>query len=373
MNAEIESRPCRAPGFFSPVGLHRVHRRRTARLASILLIAASLASVGARAEDSSARVPARFGDDAFEEEFEKGEMLLRNGQYEEALKAYKKANGMRNKKCAECLWGMARAYDGLGAYRNVIESAERVLEYASDDTLLRARAHNLKAVALIALSEGKDEKKLKAAEAELRQALQLKADLSIVRFNLGVVLLKQNRDAEGIAELRAYLKAEDRGRTAEEARKMIENPRRGREAFAPEFSLTSVQGEYISLEDLQGKIVLLDFWGTWCPPCVDSVPSLRQINKKFAGELFVMIAVSSDSDEEKWREFIAKNKMNWPQYLDRDSKIQRTFRVDVFPTYVLIDQEGVVRYRSTGGSWMKNAFLEEHIRKLLKSLAKRSG
>src|SRR5215218_1784706 len=100
---------------------------------------------------------------------------------------------------------------------------------------------------------------------------------------------------------------------------MAENPRRARENYAPDFSFTSSEGEHIALGDLRGKVVLLDFWGTWCPPCVDSVPELRTLHKCYSNEpWFVLIGISSDNDEEKWQEFTVKNKMIWPQYRDRD-------------------------------------------------------
>jgi thioredoxin family protein len=95
------------------------------------------------------------------------------------------------------------------------------------------------------------------------------------------------------------------------------------------------------------------------------------LNKKFAKESsFVMISVSSDGDEDKWKDFIAKEKMVWVQYLDRDRKVQRAFRIDRFPTYILLDPDGVIRYRSTGMSFDKEALLEDAVKKQIKSLAK---
>jgi peroxiredoxin len=129
--------------------------------------------------------------------------------------------------------------------------------------------------------------------------------------------------------------------------------------------------EHIELEDLQGKVVLLDFWGTWCPPCVESVPELRNLHKKYSKEpSFVLIGISSDSDEEVWREFTTKNKMVWPQYRDKDRRIQRAFGVRAFPTYIVIDHEGIVRHRSVGMTWSRAASLDEAIRKQVKIVAK---
>jgi thiol-disulfide isomerase/thioredoxin len=126
----------------------------------------------------------------------------------------------------------------------------------------------------------------------------------------------------------------------------------------------------MSLDELRGKVVLLDFWGTWCPPCVASLPGLRDLNKKFAHEKFVMISVSNDGDAEKWKTFVGKEKMVWPQYLDRDRKMQRIFAVQAFPTYILLDPEGLIKYRAVGLSLEKEANLVEAINKQIKLLAK---
>src|SRR4030095_9812371 len=155
------------------------------------------------------------------------------------------------------------------------------------------------------------------------------------------------------------------------ARKLIENPRRAREPFAPDFSFTTAEGEFVSLDELKGKVVLLDFWGTWCGPCVASVPALRDLNKKYAKESgVVMLGVSSDGDEDKWKTFTAKEKMVWPQYLDRDHAVQRAFAVRAFPTYIVIDAEGIVRYRDVGTSFEREANLTSAINKEIKRLAK---
>lgn len=312
------------------------------------------------------------GDDlAYETELQKGSDLLRRREYEDALKSFKRANEMRGKKSPACFFGMAQAYFGLEAFKNVAESCDKIIELAGNDNQLRAQAHNLKGIALQRHSEGKDEKKLREAETVLRQGLALNADVPTLHFNLGYVLMQLNRDPEGIAELQKYLAFKLSDDEAERTRKIIENPRRAREAFAPDFSITTAEGEHLTLEDLKGKVVVLDFWGTWCPPCVASVPSLRGLHKRYAKEpSFVLIGVSSDAEEETWREFTTKNKMIWPQYWDRDRRVQRAFNVRAFPTYIVIDHEGIIRFRTSGTSWEGSAYLDDAIKKQVKIVAK---
>ena len=322
----------------------------------------------------SIRLPAASSqgtEESYDSEFHKGMDLLRRRRWEDALKSFKRANDMRNKQSAECFYGMAQAYQGLEAYKNVAESCDRMIELSAGDTKTQAMGYNLKGIALQAQADVKDQKKLQEAEAAFRQGLALNTDLAILHYNLGFTLLQENRDPEGIAELKKFTELQPEGAKAEAAQKLIGNPRRSREAFAPDFSITTSAGEYVSLEDLRGKVVLLDFWGTWCPPCVASVPSLRDMNKRYAKEKsFVMISVSVHDDQEKWRDFTAKNQMVWPQYIDRDGVMQRAFAVTKFPTYILIDHEGIVRLRVSGMSFEREASLNDAIHKQIKIIAK---
>ena len=310
-------------------------------------------------------------EDAFESERSKGRAFLRRSEFEEALKSFKRANEMRDKKCVECLNLMADAYLGLDAYKNAVETSDKVIALGSDNKQDILKAYNNKGLALQRWAEKKDQKKLQAAETAFRQGLAIEGAPAVLRYNLGVVLLQLNRDQDGVLELQQYVKLEPKGAYVESAKKIADNPRRARENYAPDFSFTSSEGEHVALEDLKGKVVLLDFWGTWCPPCVESVPELRGLHKKYSKEpSFVLIGISSDSDDEVWREFTAKNKMIWPQYRDKDRRIQRTFGVRAFPTYVLIDHQGIVRFQSVGLSWTRAASLDEAIRKQVKIVAK---
>src|SRR5437660_620411 len=193
-------------------------------------------------------------DSGYETEMKKGLDLLRRHRYEDALKSFKHANELRERKCALCFYDMAQAYQGLQAYKNVIESCDKAIELAANDTELMAQAYNLKGIALQSQTEIKDLKKQQIVEGVFRQGLALNAELPILHYNLGVTLLRQSRDAEGIAELKKYVQLQPDGSDAETASKMIENPRRAREAYAPDFSITTSEGEYIALDDLRGKV-----------------------------------------------------------------------------------------------------------------------
>lgn len=299
--------------------------RHPGRSKSLLLLAVGVLSLPLIASHSGIVATTR-DDDAYEKEILKGKDLLRRRQYEDALKSFNRANEMRGRKSAE-------AFDLIG-------------------------------LALHASAEKTDQKKLQAAEAAFRHALTIGGAPPLVHYNLGVTLLQLHRDTEGIAEINRYIEAQPDGPFIAKARKMVENPRRARENYAPDFSFTSLQGEYISLDYLRGKVVVLDFWGTWCRPCVDSVPDLRSMHKKYSKDpSFVLIGISSDTDDERWKEFTEKNRMVWPQYRDRDRSILRAFGVREFPTYVVIDHEGIVRFQSDRE---RSTDLHEAIRKQVK-------
>src|SRR5262249_50645299 len=163
------------------------------------------------------------------------------------------------------------------------------------------------------------------------------------------------------------------GRTpqADIARKMIDEPRRARENFAPDFSFTTLNGEFVTLEDLRGKVVLMDFWGTWCPPCRESTPSLVKYSKKHSSETFVIVSVAvNEPSEPGWRDYIEKNKMAWPQYLDSTHKISNLFKVTAFPTYITLDADGVIRDRRTGWTSDTMSFIDDQVKRAEKARAK---
>jgi thiol-disulfide isomerase/thioredoxin len=110
----------------------------------------------------------------------------------------------------------------------------------------------------------------------------------------------------------------------------------------------TLDGQDISLSQFAGKIVVMDFWATWCPPCRESVPELQALTRKYSRDKLVLISFSADNEEQPWRDFIAKKNMDWPQYWDRDGRIRREFSVNAFPTYLVIDPDGFIHQRIVG-------------------------
>jgi thiol-disulfide isomerase/thioredoxin len=112
---------------------------------------------------------------------------------------------------------------------------------------------------------------------------------------------------------------------------------------------------------MDGRVVLIDFWATWCGPCNEELPHMKKIAKEFAGQPFVMISVSADQDEAKWKEFVQKNGMTWVQYRDADRKLQDLFGVDAIPHYFTIDSDGLLTSEMMG----EGSDVENKLRKLI--------
>ena len=339
----------------------------------LILLAFSSTVLALRPQAPSSPAP-QTGDAAFQQELDKGKDLFRQRKYDEAIKSFKRANDLRDNKCAVCYCWLADTYLSLEAYKNVISSADKAVVLAPTDTQLLVKAYNNKGLALQALADKKDQAKLQAAEAVFRLGLAQPNAPAILRYNLGVTLLQENRDPDGISELKQYVQLEPKGSYVTLATKMIENPRRARENYAPDFAFTSLDGDYVSLEELRGKVIVLDFWATWCGPCTASVPDLRNLHRKYVGNpSFVMIGISADFDDQAWRTFTSQNKMLWTHYRDQDRKIQRAFGIHAYPTYIVIDHEGIWRYQSIGAGYRSAIGLEDAIRKYLMLAAKNTA
>ena len=111
----------------------------------------------------------------------------------------------------------------------------------------------------------------------------------------------------------------------------------------PDFQLPDASGRTVSLSQQRGHAVLLNFWATWCPPCVDEVPSLEDLARRLDGTDMRMLAVSVDDDWGKIRSFFAKgSKMG--VLLDTSHEVPKKFGTEKFPETFLIDAAGRVRY-----------------------------
>ncbi len=285
-------------------------------------------------------------DPAVAEQLQLGREARLAGKYKDALDAFKRCIKLTKDSFADCQMGLASTYLQMGYPENSVASSDKALALAHDD-MTKAVSHVLKGNALLLLDVG-DKKSFEKAESEYRAATQLEPGVAAFHLNLAVSLIKQVRDDEAKEEIAKCLTLHPEAGVAEHARVLMEHPRWGREVRAPEFRLTTLQGQDLSLKQLNGKVVVLDFWATWCPPCRASVGELKELTKKYSSDQVVLISVSVDEDEKAWLDFTGKKSMTWPQYRDVDRHMVKAFEVNSFPTYLVIDGEGSIKQRIAG-------------------------
>jgi len=293
-----------------------------------------------------------------------GDLYQSKHKYELAQDSYRKADKLSHHTSADAYLKLSAVDRKLGDFSSALDEAKKALKAAGDNKAWATQARLVHANLLVQMSSKPGDRKLQEAEADIRQALALDPAKAVAHFNLGYVLLKQERDPEGISELKTYLAAGDASQAnLLEAKRMIANPIRARAPFAPDFAFTSHEKQMVSNSALRGRVVLMDFWGTWCPPCRESVPVLRELQKKYAGKGFELVGVSSDDDEDVWRTFIDAQKMNWTEYIDLSGEVLEAFKIESFPTYIVLDKDGLMRFRQSGFGQSTAAELEDAINK----------
>ena len=210
-------------------------------------------------------------------------------------------------------------------------------------------------------------RRLSDAETAFRAAVAANPECTECGFNLGFVLLKESKDAGGVAALKAVLPQLKGTPREREVERFIADPARARKDFAPEFSAKAASGEPVNLDVLHGKVVLLDFWGAWCVPCRQTVPLLKQLAQAFDPAKVAIVSVDEHDSRETWTQFVAKNGMSWTQVYDRDGSLQRAFAVDGFPTSVLLSKDGIIlqKFKGWGPGW--ESVMRGEIEKALKN------
>ena len=112
---------------------------------------------------------------------------------------------------------------------------------------------------------------------------------------------------------------------------------------APDFTFPGINGKMVSLSDYRGKVVLVNIWAIWCPPCVDEMPSMEKLYQKFKGENFEILAVSIDSLGLKAvTPFMKKHKLTFPALIDSAGTIRISYRTTGVPESFIIDKDGIL-------------------------------
>ncbi|WP_293851304.1 TlpA disulfide reductase family protein [Steroidobacter sp.] len=119
-------------------------------------------------------------------------------------------------------------------------------------------------------------------------------------------------------------------------------------SLAPTFSLPSRAGDNVSLDQLKGKVVMLNFWASWCGPCRTEMPLLEQMHKRYSALGFTMVGVNVEADTKDAERWLKDMQVSFPVLFDRDSKVSKLYDVSAMPSTVFIDRKGNVRYLHKG-------------------------
>jgi peroxiredoxin len=326
-------------------------------LAALCLIAFG---VKAHAQDEyltpDAKVPT-----AAQHAFEQGRDFEKRRQLSAAVDSYQAAMKASGSECDACLSALYRTQIKMEEFKAAAQTATLMTKYAPDNAG-KAEASAREGDALyqlyFALLDGRDQydkspRKAQAALAEAASAMDRAsaADPTNERIHMlrAHVLASLNRDKDASAEFTAC--AAMPGISEQEctrAKRFAQNVAIARNEAAPNFKLTTIDGKPVSLDSLAGKIVLIDFWATWCSVCARDEDYVQSMYDMFDKDKFVLLKVSGDSNSERWKNFVADNRLEGVHTRDEGGQVSEAFHVSGFPTYIILDGDGVMRLRAVG-------------------------
>ena len=158
--------------------------------------------------------------------------------------------------------------------------------------------------------------------------------------------------------------SKDDKKVAVEKKETVEKKVDNSDAMAPDFSLINLKGETVSLSDFRGKVVILDFWATWCPPCKAEIPGFVELHSKYADQGLEIIGISLDQgDLSVVPTFTESYNVQYPILYYKDEVIMNYGGIRSIPTTFIIDKDGKIVERLVG--YKPKEFFEEAIKPLL--------
>ncbi|WP_254059495.1 redoxin family protein [Granulicella sp. L46] len=266
-----------------------------------------------------------------------------------AADAYKKANKIAGGQCVECMAAVYKLQMKQGSYKDAIGTAMEVGAVGTTP-LVKSVAEYDRGRALIARDGDKPKpEQLEEALAAFQQAVKLYPQNVAAMYEVGEVQAQLGRMDEARKQFQLCLSNMKPGDTAWlRIKHFADDPELATHKMAPPFEVTAMDGTKFNLDSMGGRVVLIDFWATWCGPCNRELPHMKKIAKEFANDPLVIISVSWDSDEAKWKDFVAKNEMTWVQYRDTDHSLSTEFGINAIPHYFTIDSDGVLTAEMLG-------------------------
>jgi thiol-disulfide isomerase/thioredoxin len=288
-----------------------------------------------------------------------------------ALDGFRKADKQDGGHCVPCEIQAWKAAVEIGDFKAAREQSEALLAHVTSPVDKAVAQFLLGRACLAEGIRDKHDAPMEAAEAAFSEAVRLQPRNAGYLFADGTALAYLKRDDAARQRFQDYLKiASPNDMDYARAQRFFERPELARAKMAPNFRLTTLDGRTLTLESLAGNVVLIDFWATWCGSCREALPHIRQIAKKFDGQPLVVLSISLDSDEAKWKDFVGKNGMTWMQYRDGsfDGRISKEFNVTAIPATFTIDADGVLEDQHVG-----DANIEGKLKKLVAGAANRKS
>ncbi len=137
-------------------------------------------------------------------------------------------------------------------------------------------------------------------------------------------------------------------------------------AKPPALELRDASGRLHRLADYRGSVVLVNFWASWCEPCIEEMPALERLRARLAGERFTLLAVNVGEGEAAIERFLAKLPAGFTILLDRDQSVSRAWKAGVLPATAILDPGSTLRYAVTGAIDWDDPAIESQLRKLLR-------
>ena len=137
-------------------------------------------------------------------------------------------------------------------------------------------------------------------------------------------------------------------------------------SMAPDFTLRTMGGPNLRLQEQRGRVVMVNFWATWCGPCRQEMPQLNRLYEKYQSSGFVLLGVNVDDDSRNAADVANKLSLKFPVLLDTDKVVSHLYDLRTMPSTVLIDRDGKVRYVHPGYVQGYEQVYEQQVRELLK-------